>query len=121
LVEGAPVTVRGDRRLLGRMIRNLLENAKRHGAPPTNVAVRGDGARAIIEVMDGGKGVPEAERERVFTPFYRLAGDTEGAGLGLALVQQIARLHGGDATVAPKAGHPSCFQVSLPKLAAPNA
>jgi signal transduction histidine kinase len=121
LVEGEPVTVRGDRRLLGRMIRNLLENAKRHGAPPANVIVRGDGARAIIEVMDGGKGVPEAERERVFTPFYRLAGDTEGAGLGLALVQQIARLHGGDATVAPKAGHPSCFQVSLPKLAAPNA
>ena len=114
LVEGAPVTVRGDRRLLGRMIRNLLENAKRHGAPPINVAVRSDGTRAIIEVMDGGKGVPEVERERVFTPFYRLAGDTEGAGLGLALVQQIARLHGGDATVAPKPGHPSCFQVSLP-------
>ena len=65
-------------------------------------------------MSDGGKGVPEAERERVFTPFYRLAGDTEGAGLGLALVQQIARLHGGDAAVAPKPGHPSCFQVSLP-------
>ncbi|MBX9841170.1 MAG: HAMP domain-containing histidine kinase [Xanthobacteraceae bacterium] len=121
LVEGEPVTVRGDRRLLGRMIRNLLENARRHGAPPTNVAVRSAGGRAVIEVMDGGKGVPEAERERVFTPFYRLAGDTEGAGLGLALVQQIARLHGGDATVAPKPGHPSCFQVGLPKLAAANA
>jgi signal transduction histidine kinase len=121
LVEGAPVSVRGDRRLLGRMIRNLLENAKRHGAPPSNVVVRGDGIRAVIEVMDGGQGVPEAERERVFTPFYRLAGDTEGAGLGLALVQQIARLHGGDATVAPKPGHPSCFQVSLPKHAAANA
>jgi signal transduction histidine kinase len=121
LVEGAPISVRGDRRLLGRMIRNLLENAKRHGAPPTNLVVRGDGNRAVIEVMDGGQGVPEAERERVFTPFYRLAGDTEGAGLGLALVQQIARLHGGDATVAPKPGHPSCFQVSLPKLAAASA
>ena len=68
------------------------------------------------EVMDAGKGVPETERERVFTPFYRLAGDTEGAGLGLALVQQIARLHGGDATVAPRPAHPSCFQVSLPAV-----
>jgi len=53
----------------------------------------------------------------VFTPFYRLAGDTEGAGLGLALVQQIARLHGGDAVVAPKAEFPSCFQVCLPHQA----
>jgi len=113
-VEGEALTVRGDRRLLGRMIRNLLENAKRHGAPPIEVAVRRDGANAIVEVTDGGKGVPEAERERVFTPFYRLAGGLEGAGLGLALVQQIARLHGGGATVVPKAGRPSCFQVSLP-------
>ena len=48
----------------------------------------------------------------MFTPFYRLAGDTEGAGLGLALVQQIARLHGGDAIVAAKPGSPSCFKGS---------
>jgi signal transduction histidine kinase len=120
-VEGEAVAVRGDRRLLGRMIRNLLDNARRHGAPPIEVAVRRDGARAIVEVTDGGKGVPEAERDRVFTPFHRLAGGTEGVGLGLALVQQIARLHGGDAAVAPKPGHPSCFQVSLPSLAAPVA
>jgi signal transduction histidine kinase len=120
-VEGEAVAVRGDRRLLGRMIRNLLDNARRHGAPPIEVTVRRDGARAIVEVTDGGKGVPEAERDRVFTPFHRLAGGTEGVGLGLALVQQIARLHGGDAAVAPKPGHPSCFQVSLPSLAAPVA
>ena len=104
------------------MIRNLLDNARRHGAPPVRVTVRseavegGDG-RAVVAVTDGGKGVPEAERERVFTPFYRLAGDTEGAGLGLALVQQIARLHGGDAVVAPKSGFPSCFEVRLPNQA----
>jgi signal transduction histidine kinase len=113
-VEGEAVAVRGDRRLLGRMIRNLLDNARRHGAPPIAVTVRRDAARAIVEVTDGGIGVPEAERDRVFTPFHRLAGGTEGAGLGLALVQQIARLHGGDAAVVPKPGHPSCFQVSLP-------
>jgi signal transduction histidine kinase len=120
-VEGEALSVRGERRLLGRMIRNLLENAKRHGAPPIEVTVRRDGANAIIEVTDGGKGVPEAERERVFTPFYRLAGETEGAGLGLALVQQIARLHGGDAAVVTRPGRPSCFQVALPNPAAPTA
>ena len=120
-VEGEAVAVRGDRRLLGRMIRNLLDNARRHGAPPIEVTVRREAARAIVEVSDGGKGVPEAERDRVFTPFHRLAGETEGAGLGLALVQQIARLHGGDAAVTPRPGRPSCFQVSLPNLAATAA
>jgi signal transduction histidine kinase len=79
--------------------------------------VRRENKHAVVEVMDGGKGVPEAEREKVFTPFYRLAGDTEGAGLGLALVQQIARLHGGEAVVAPKTDFPSCFQVCLPSQA----
>lgn len=48
---------------------------------------------------------------RVFTPFHRLG--TEGAGLGLSLVRQIAGLHGGEATVA-RAGVPSCFRVMLP-------
>jgi signal transduction histidine kinase len=116
-VDGASVAVRGDRRLLARMIRNLLENARRHGVPPIELAVRGEGDRAVVEVMDHGQGVPEAERERVFTPFHRLAGDSPGAGLGLSLVQQIARLHGGDAMVAPRPGRPSCFRVSLPRLA----
>jgi len=62
-------------------------------------------------VIDGGKGVPEGERERVFTPFHRLGNDSTGAGLGLSLVRQIARLHGGDAVVAPRV--PSRFRVTL--------
>jgi len=50
----------------------------------------------------------------VFTPFHRVGTETKGAGLGLALVRQIARLHGGDAVVAPRPDQPSCFRVSLP-------
>ena len=72
--------MRGERRLLGRMIRNLLDNADHHGTPPVRVMVRGEGSHVILEVADGGEGVPEAERERVFSPFHRLAGDGEGAG-----------------------------------------
>jgi signal transduction histidine kinase len=112
--QGEAVSVRGDPRLLRRLIRNLLENAARHGTPPVRVEVRREAMRAIVDVMDSGAGVPESERERVFAPFYRLGGDAKGAGLGLALVRQIARLHGGDATVAPRPDSHSCFRVALP-------
>jgi signal transduction histidine kinase len=96
------------------MVRNLLENAKRHGAPPAHARVARVGAFAVLDVADAGKGVPENERERVFTPFHRLGKDAKGAGLGLSLVRQIARLHGGDAVVSPRGLAPSCFRVSLP-------
>jgi len=113
-VDGDPVTVEGDARLLRRMVRNLLENAKRHGKPPIAIAVHKFGTQATIDVMDAGPGVPDAERERVFTPFHRLREDGQGTGLGLSLVRQIARMHGGDATVAPRPGALSCFRVTLP-------
>ena len=56
---------------------------------------------------------PVAEREGVFTPFHRLRDDTQGAGLGLSLVRQFARMHGGDAVVAAGAGALCCFRVTL--------
>jgi signal transduction histidine kinase len=70
----------------------------------------------VLRVCDRGPGVPEAERERIFEPFYRPAGTREpdgGAGLGLALVRQIARKHGGDARCTPRAGGGSCFEATL--------
>ena len=100
-VEGEPAPMRGDPRLLRRLIRNLLENARRHGAPPIEVFVK----RNELRVCDGGPGVPEAERERVFEPFY----SKQGIGLGLTLVRQIARRHGGEARCEG-----NCFVVTLP-------
>jgi signal transduction histidine kinase len=111
-LDGEAASVTGDPRLLRRMIRNLLENAKRHGTPPVRVRVARAGARVSLDVADAGAGVPASERERVFTPFHRLGQDGKGAGLGLSLVRQIARLHGGDAVVVPR--DQSCFRVSLP-------
>jgi signal transduction histidine kinase len=113
-LHGEPVAIRADPRLLRRLVRNLLDNARHHGAPPVTVTVGREGAHAVIEVADGGAGIPESERDRVFTPFCRLGGETKGAGLGLALVRQIARLHGGEAAVAPRPQQPSCFRVILP-------
>lgn len=104
-VSGAPVLVRGDPRLLRRLVRNLLENATRYGAPPVEVEVAREGARARLGVRDAGPGIAPAERDRIFEPFRRgrptpTAG---GTGLGLALVRQIARRHGGEASLAPAA------------------
>lgn len=114
--EGEPVVVKGEAMLLRRLIRNLLDNAKRHGRPPIRAAVGRQDGSAIVEVVDAGDGIPPAEHERVFTPFHRLKLDARGAGLGLSLVRQIARLHGGDATVASRPKEPSCLRVSLPAV-----
>jgi len=115
-LEGQPVTVRGDPRLLRRMIRNLLENARRHGAPPIDVRVRDAGGSIELTVCDHGPGIPDAEREDAFRPFRRIGGPeaSTGAGLGLALVRQIARRHRGDARYLGRVQSRSCFVVSLP-------
>lgn len=117
-LDGTPVTLAGDPRLLRRMIRNLLENAERYGAPPVRVGLATAAGRAVLTVADGGPGIPAAQREQVFAPFFRLAGDSHGAGLGLSLVRQIARLHGGDAVVASGPEAASCFRVELPLVRA---
>jgi len=113
-LEGEPAAVRGDPRLLRRLVRNLLENATRHGKPPVKVELHHQGSNLALTVTDCGPGVPESQREHVFTPFTRLNGKTEGAGLGLSLVRQIARLHRGDVIIVPRAEAPSSFRVTLP-------
>jgi signal transduction histidine kinase len=113
-VAGEPVMVRGDRALLRRLLRNLIENAERHGAPPVEVHVGRDGARALVTVSDHGPGVAASERERLFSPFSRIAGRNAGTGLGLTLVRQIARQHGGEAEWVGTAARPSTIRVALP-------
>jgi signal transduction histidine kinase len=116
MLAGQALTVRGDPRLLRRMIRNLLENARRHGAPPVDVRVREAAGAVELTVCDHGPGIPDAQREDVFRPFRRIGGTeaSAGAGLGLALVRQIARRHGGEARYVGRVQSQSCFVVSLP-------
>ena len=115
---GQPVTVSGDRTLLRRLVRNLLENARRYaGKGPIEVSVTLQAGRAVLEVSDHGPGVPTSERQRIFEPFYRLAGGSEtgrGSGLGLALVLDIARRHGGDAVCLAAESGGSRFRIDLP-------
>lgn len=119
---GAPLRVRGDARLLRRLVRNLLENAQRHGGGSPVQAHVEDAAdgRVRLRVDDAGPGVPEPERERIFAPFHRPPGSREsgsGFGLGLALVRRIARLHGGEAYCRARPGGGTRFEVELPGMA----
>jgi signal transduction histidine kinase len=117
-LQAEPAIVTGSARLLRRLMRNLIDNARRHGGEQTEVALRAAADAFEIDVMDRGSGVAPAERERVFEPFYRATGSSEasgGVGLGLALVRQIARQHGGSASCLPRPGGGSIFRVSLPR------
>jgi len=117
-LHGTPSFVQGDPRLLRRLIRNLLDNASHHGKPPIEVELAPGESTLILDVTDAGDGIPESEWENVFKPFYRLSlsQNKTGSGLGLALVKQIARRHGGDAVVVQKTTDRSCIRITLPAL-----
>lgn len=80
-----------------RLLTNLIDNAYRYGAPPIRVALAIQGMELVLSVCDGGKGIPEQDLARVVEPFQRLESGTapHGVGLGLAIADRIARLHGG--------------------------
>ena len=118
---GHSLTVQGSPRLLRRLIRNLLENARRYSQGDIRLTLTHTGAgsrqRAVIQVDDQGPGVPAEERERIFEPFYRLPGASEregGVGLGLALVRSISQRHGGSVRCEARPGGGASFIVELP-------
>lgn len=115
-LSGTAPDIPGDPRLLHRLLRNLLENAEKHGAPPFEVEIGSDDRMAIITVRDRGPGIADKDRDKVFQPFYRASDrqNVKGYGLGLPLVRQIAEAHGGTVTLIDHAKEPSAVRVSLP-------
>lgn len=116
-VSGSTAMISGDVRLLRRLVRNLMQNALCHGAPPVIAEVETDGAIVRLCVKDHGEGIPDGEGTRVFEPFYRPTGRSEskgGWGLGLSLVRQIATHHRGSVRYerVPEGG--ACFIVEFP-------
>jgi signal transduction histidine kinase len=103
----APVMVMGNRELLGQVVANLVDNALKHGRPAegggkVDLSVEADGAEAVLALSDEGPGVAEADRDRVLDRFVRLEASRSrpGSGLGLSLAAAVARLHGGNLTLA---------------------
>jgi two-component system heavy metal sensor histidine kinase CusS len=119
-IGGDTAHVLGHPRNLERLLRNLIENAVRHSPRGGRVDVVVERHGDVIEaaVSDEGPGIPEAERERVFEPFYRgvreRADDMPGAGLGLPIARQIARAHGGDVILDATRTTGSRFVVRFP-------
>jgi two-component system sensor histidine kinase MtrB len=113
--------VMGDKRRLAQVLDNLLRNAEKYGDGATRVEVTGDARHVFIAVEDDGPGVAPSERELIFERFTRGAaarkrGSGHGAGLGLALVDEHARRHGGSARVENKSdgSRGARFVVELP-------
>ena len=115
-VSGDAVTLHADSMLLRRLARNLLENARVHGGGATSLRVGRSDRHATLVIEDAGSGVPDADRDRIFEPFYRASTATQssGAGLGLSIVRQIARAHGGSVEYASRPEGGSRFTVTLP-------
>lgn len=109
-----------------RILVNLVENAHKYSPPgePIDLAVRRAGSNLLFTVSDRGPGVPEAERDRIFQPFYRRAGvapDVGGTGLGLAIARRLAEAQAGMLTHAPRPGGGSVFTLTLPAADLPTA
>ena len=123
--EGENITVVGSDMLLCRMFSNLVENAVKYNHPGgmVKVDVQQRDRQAVIHVADTGRGIPQEFWQSIFQPFFRvdksLSRELGGAGLGLPLVWEIARLHGGRVWVEESTGSGSVLAVTFP-LSAPT-
>lgn len=112
------LTVMGDRERLMRLLSNLISNAYRYGKENGSICVEltGSDGYAVLRVLDDGIGITPKDAEKIFDRFYQTdsARSGQGAGLGLAMVREIAELHGGSVSVESRPGEGSCFNVKIP-------
>jgi two-component system sensor histidine kinase KdpD len=115
LVEPGLPLVRGDATLLAQLLTNLLDNARRYGADPLELAVRAAPQGLLVSVKDRGPGIAAEDEARLFEPFFRGRHETgeRGAGLGLALCKAIAEAHGGQLEMRRRPRGGCCFTLTL--------
>lgn len=120
-----PVCVVGDAVAVGRILRNLIDNAVKYTERGTvAITIRIDGDHALVEVTDTGKGIPPLEHARIFEEFYQLDNlgrdRSKGVGLGLAIVQRLCERIGAEITVKSESGLGSRFTLQLPDAITPS-
>jgi signal transduction histidine kinase len=103
----------GDHAGLERALTNLVQNAIQHGGRRGTITIQ-VGLPATLSVTDEGDGIPADQRALIFEPFYRLTPRDRGAGLGLNMVREIARLHGGQVAVLDGPNGGTCLRLALP-------
>jgi two-component system osmolarity sensor histidine kinase EnvZ len=105
---------------ISRLVANLIDTALAYGAPPVQVATTLSGDRVWLDIADRGPGIPPDQVERLKQPFTRASiarareDGAAGAGLGLAIVDRIARMHGGSFDLSPRDGGGTLARVTLP-------
>ena len=117
-VDAAPHAALSLRPLaMQRLIDNLVDNAWKHGSKEISLVTRIDGTNAIVSVLDRGPGIAPSDVERLKQPFTRLDASRSGqsgAGLGLAIVERIAKIHGGKFALLPRGGGGCEARVTIP-------
>jgi signal transduction histidine kinase len=111
------IDMRGDEGAIERAVSNLIQNAIQYGGRKGLIVVRIT-PPATVSVSDDGPGVPPQHRERVFEPFYRLGGLSRGVGLGLNLVREIVRLHGGSVAIVEGETGGACVTMTFSPMKA---
>jgi signal transduction histidine kinase len=110
----------GDMLLLHLAVNNLLENAVKYTPSDSVIHVRlsSDQNQVVLQVIDNGKGVPDSEKRKIFSKFYRIGDEdtraTKGTGLGLYLTKRIVKQHKGHITVRDNQPRGAIFQITLP-------
>ncbi|MCX6630728.1 MAG: HAMP domain-containing sensor histidine kinase, partial [Candidatus Solibacter sp.] len=119
-IDEAVPDVKGDPDALEQAVLNLLTNAVKYSGESREIGLRlrQEPSEAVVEVIDHGVGIAAGEQARVFEKYYRVPGEDNeaipGAGLGLALVWQIVKAHGGRVELVSSPGHGSTFAIRLP-------
>lgn len=116
----ADVYITGDPLALTSVVLNLIENAEKYSSEDSviTIKVNSHSGHAILEIIDQGAGIPDAEKERVFDKFYRVGNEdtrkSKGTGLGLFIVKHIVEMHRGSVTIRDNSPKGSIFVVSFP-------
>jgi two-component system osmolarity sensor histidine kinase EnvZ len=127
LQPGPPALVRIKPTAVTRVVNNLIDNGLAYGQPPLEVTTMQRDGATVVDVVDRGPGVARDDVERLKQPFTRAGAartrsdGAAGAGLGMAIVDRIARLHGGSFDLIPRAGGGTIARVVLPTAAAQGA